>query len=501
MENEFNTVQPQGLNVNDFPQIQSEKPKTPVFEAAAAWIMLALGFVFTHFAFAYAGGIWGGIFWFLCGITGAIFVKLKKLSVSKQQVVVFAVAELFSLSPFFCANVFINFLSACFVFLLDFYLLTTISGAELFGKHFILDTLQSVFTRPFMNFAKIFHSAFSVFSGKKRAKNILFVLLGLLLAIPLTLVAVGLLMSSDDVFGDFMMNIKYSLPHISFSVIPEIIFAIPISMYLFGALSSAEKPALPYSMGEPEYRILPPIAGYVAVSPVCVFYLLYIGIQISRIFNSSLNTPSKLSDFARSGFFELVFIAVINLGVIVLMQLFTKRLSDDKKPTALKIYTVLLCACTLGIIATALVKMIMYISRLGMTPLRVYTSWFMILLAIIFVIVIVMQFKDFCCWKAIFVSFAFMFGILCFGDIDGQIARYNIAAYQSGAIEELDADVFSELGYSALAPAVSLKESGYSSYSLNDYLAMMEANDKYDNKFAYFSIPRLVGQAALYKTN
>lgn len=481
------------------PASSDEKPKFPLCETIAAWIMFALGFVFTHFAFKYAGGVWGGIFWFLSGITGAVFVKAKKLSVSKGHVAVFVIAELFSLSPFFCANVFINFLSACFVFMLDFYLLITISGAELFGRHFVLDALQAVFVRPFMNFAKAFPAAFSVFRGKKHAKNILFVLLGLLLAVPLTLVAVGLLMSSDDVFGDFMMNIKYSLPHISFAIIPEIIFAIPVALYMSGALYSAEKNAPSYSMGEPEYRILPPIAGYVAVTPVCVFYLFYIGIQISRIFNSSLNTPSMLSDFARRGFFELVIIAVINLGVIVLMQTFTKRLNDDKKPKALKIYTVLLCLCTLGIITTALVKMIMYISALGMTPLRVYTSWFMILLAIIFVIVIVMQFKDFCCWKAIFISFAAMFAILCFGDIDGQIARYNISAYQSEAIKELDTEAFSELGYSALAPAVRLKESGYSSQTLNDYLMMMKRTDSYDDKFAYFSIPRLIGQIELYK--
>ena len=489
MENQLNipnnNLEQAPLNA---PASNSEKPKFPLCETITAWIMFALGFVFTHFAFKYAGGIWGGIFWFLSGIAGAVFVKAKKLSVSKGHIAVFVISELFSLSPFFCANVFINFLSACFVFMLDFYLLIT-----------ILDALQAVFVRPFMNFAKAFPAAFSVFSGKKSAKNVLFVLLGLLLAVPLTLVAVGILMSSDDVFGDFMMNIKYSLPHISFSIIPEIIFAIPVALYMSGALYSAEKNAPLYSMGEPEYRILPPIAGYVAVTPVCVFYLLYIGIQISRIFNSSLNTPSKLSDFARRGFFELVIIAVINLGVIVLMQTFTKRLNDDKKPKALKIYTVLLCLCTLGIITTALVKMIIYISALGMTPLRVYTSWFMILLAIIFVIVIVMQFKDFCCWKAIFITFSAMFAILCFGDIDGQIARYNIAAYQSGAIEELDTEAFSELGYSALAPAVRLKESGYSSQTLNDYLKMMKRMDGYDDKFAYFSVPRLIGQIELYK--
>lgn len=484
---------------SDIPAPSAEKSKIPLYEAITAWVLFILGFIFTHFAFVYAGGIWGGIFWFLYGIAGAVFVKFKKLPVSKLQVITFIIAEIFSLSPFFCADAFINFLSACFVFLLDFYLLTTISGTDIFGKHFVLDALQGIFARPFLSFAKIFPSAFSVFSGTKRFRNVLFVLVGIVLAIPLTSISVSLLMSSDDIFNGYMTDIIKSLPRISFRIIPEIIFAVPISMYLFGALASAEKKSFSYRMGEPEYRILPPIAGYVAVSPMCIFYIFYICIQISRIFNSSLNTNSKLSDFARNGFFELVFIAVLNLAVIVLMQTFTKRLADDKKPAALKVYTVLLCACTLGIITTALVKMIMYINELGMTPLRVYTSWFMILLAVIFVIVIVMQFADFHCWKALFIAFTAMFAILCFGDINGQIARYNISAYESGMIEELDVGQLGELGFSAVSPAVSLKESGYSSLALDSFLENMKTEDKYSDKFAYFSIPRAIAQNALNK--
>lgn len=506
MENEFNSAENITTNIrqsaeHNIEQINantaSEKPKIPLSEGVFAWIIFALGFVFNHFAFKYAGGIWGGIFWFLFGISGTAFIKIKKISVKKSQIFLFVLAEAFSLSPFFCANRFINFLSAMFVFMLFFYLLTTISGTELFGRHFVINLLESVFVRPFLSFSSQPVCMFSVFNGKKRTKNIVFALVGILCAVPLTVVVAGLLMSSDDIFEGVMLKFGEFLPHISFSIIPEILFAIPIAMYLFGALVSSGKPAPAERMGEPDYRRLPPIVGYVAVSPVCVFYMFYIGIQISRIFSETLSSPANYSGFARRGFFELCVITVINLAVIIILQMFTKRLECDKKPVALRVYTVLLCVSTLGIIATALVKMIMYINRLGMTVLRVYTSWFMILLAVIFVVIIVLQFKDFGFWKAIFAAFAVMFGLLCFSDIDGQIARYNINAYQSGALDELDADVFFELGFSAAEPAVRLYESGYSSSRLDEYLDEIKEDDNFYNKFAYFSIPRATGQNAL----
>ena len=155
MENEFNMTQAQ--NVPGFSSgSNSEKQKISRCEAVIAWITLLLGFVFTHFAVRYAGGIWGGIFWFSYGIVGAVYVKAKKLNISRSQLVLFMIAEAFSLSPFFCANQFINFLSAVFVFLMFLYLMITISGADVLGKHFITDAMLSVFIRPFMSIANVF---------------------------------------------------------------------------------------------------------------------------------------------------------------------------------------------------------------------------------------------------------------------------------------------------------------------------------------------------------
>lgn len=484
----------------NYAQTQSaEQPKIPIADAVFAWASLALGFVFTHFAVRYFGGVWGGIFWALFGTAGAVFVKVRAVGTTPFQKVIFVIAELFCLAPLFGANYFVNFLAAMFSFILYFYLTIAISGGELFGQHFILDLLQSVLVRPFENFARQPKSAFSVFRGRSRSKNVLYALLGLLIAVPLTIVVVLLLISSDETFANSMRDLVEYMPHFSFSLFWEILFAVPFAMYLFGALFSVERSAPVYGIGVPSYRILPPVVSYFAVTPICVFYLIYIVTQFGNI-ASAVDKTLDYSAFARKGFFELCAIAVINLGVIVLMQAFTKRKENDVKPLMLRVYTVVISLFTLLIIATAITKMLMYINEYGMTLMRVYTSWFMVLLALIFVLIIVLQIRDYVIWKALFAAFTAMLAVLCFGNFEGMIARYNISAYRSGALEELDVDAFDELGYSAAAPAAELLESTSDvtlKTKLKDILEEIKVSDEYDDKFAYFSIPRAQAQAAM----
>lgn len=487
------------LNYTKMPS--AEQPKIPTSDAVFAWASLALGFIFTHFAVRYFGGVWGGIIWALFGIMGAAFVKVKSIKIKPAQAVIFGVAELFCLTPIFSASIFINILAASFSFALYLYLTIVISGAELFGRHFVSDLLQSVFVRPFENFfVRQPKSAFSVFRERSRSKKIMYALLGLVIAMPLTIVVVLLLMSSDELFSDTMRIFTEHLPSLSPSLFWELVFAVPVAMYLFDALFSIRKTVPEHSEVAPRYRVFPSIAAYFAVTPICVFYLVYIIMQFVNIANA-IEKTLDYSAFARRGFFELCAIAVINLAVITLIQTFTKRNEYDVKPLALRVYTVVISLFTLLIIATAITKMLMYIGEYGMTLLRVYTSWFMILLALIFVLIIALQIRNFVIWKAVFAVFTAMFAILCFGNFEGAIARYNISAYQSGKLSELDISEFNELGYSAVSPAAELLESGTLSGNeikqLRDFLKNEKFADENRDKFAYFSIPRAKAQSAI----
>ena len=118
--------------------------------------------------------------------------------------------------------------------------------------------------------------------------------------------------------------------------------------------------------------------------------------------------------------------------------------------TRFVIRRVLSALLTLFIIATALAKMFLYIKAYGLTALRLYTAWFMVLLGVVFLVLLVRQFVRKLPTAAILtVSFTLLFGLLCFARPEAMIAEYNIARYENGTLKELDVIMLCELSEDA----------------------------------------------------
>ena len=112
---------------------------------------------------------------------------------------------------------------------------------------------------------------------------------------------------------------------------------------------------------------------------------------------------------------------------------------------------------TIILIATALSKMMMYINEYGLTQLRVYTSWFMVLLAMVFVMIIIKQFCfSFHIARWLTAVFTVMFALLCFSRPDALIADYNISMYNSGKLEELDTTALLDMSDDAVLEVVKM---------------------------------------------
>ncbi len=449
MENEI-TKTSTPLDIPDIPTATPiESRRYSPFECATALLCLPLGFIFDHLVFTHAGSLFGGIFWLVVGVLLIAFAKIKKTALKPVHILLFAVAGVFCLVPVFSANTSINTLAAMYSFGLIFYLGVVLSGAEPLGKHFVRDFFRGIFSAPFTHFGECPKVIISLIKKAKGGKTLLFILLGLLLALPITPIILHLLISSDKMFKDALDGFISSLPSFSASTFAELIFAVPVGFYLCGMLFSSARKTAPVPDTLPKYRVLPLAVSCAAVTPVCVFYITYILVQLNYLtvaFGGTLPEQYSYAEFARSGFFELCTIAFINLCLIVLMQTFTARKEEDRRPALLKIYTVLLSGCTLLLIVSAMCRMMLYINEYGMTRLRVLTSWFMILLAVVFVVIILWQYVKLPLWRVLFAAFTIMFGILCFGNMDGMIARYNVNAYLSGQHEELDWSDLKRLG-------------------------------------------------------
>lgn len=468
-------------------------------EAVLSVLCLVVSFGFIHFALGYVGGLWGGIIWLLVGILGAVYVKEKGLAVSKAQCVVFFVAEAFCTVPLFCTNGLINTLAATFSFVLLTYLGITFGGAELFGENFISDFLEGICVRPFTRFDEAPVAVKKLLKNPKRCKTALYVLVGLICSLPLSILVLYLLMWSDGMFADRMKELFDVLPSFKFRYAWELLFSLPVWMYLFGGFAATRyrwsAPLVDIKKG----RVLPAVIGYTTVTPICVFYVMYIAVQFNYFtaaFGGSLPEEYSYATYARKGFFELCAVAVINLCVIAAMNLFLKRREDGTSSVAMKVYCTVLSSFTVLLIVSALSKMVLYINEMGMTPLRIYTSWFMLLLVVIFVLIIVAQFTKLRFCRAAFAGFAVMFALLCFGNVDGMIAKYNVSAYETGKLEKVDFGVLEDLGDAALVYVDRLtaaKDDEVAKRAEACYGRMTEESDR-KNDIAYFSIPRVIGR-------
>ena len=87
-----------------------------------------------------------------------------------------------------------------------------------------------------------------------------------------------------------------------------------------------------------------------------------------------------------------------------------------------------------------------------MTPLRVYTTWFMLLLVIGFMALIVRQFRyGLNLGKIAVIAFTVMFALLVFSRPDAWMIRWNADHYLTGQLHEFDTEILYEVSDDGLA--------------------------------------------------
>lgn len=158
------------------------------------------------------------------------------------------------------------------------------------------------------------------------------------------------------------------------------------------------------------------------------------------------------SDYARRGFFELVAVAAITLGLALFLRTYT-HLREGAETTVFRCLSIMIVALTLVILLSASGRMLLYEEAYGFTHLRVYTHIFMLWLGVLLGVYLLSLFFP--------ASNSFSMGILIaligYGatlnliNVDGYIAGQNIARYYAGA--ELDTfylDVLSLDAYPAV---------------------------------------------------
>ena len=193
--------------------------------------------------------------------------------------------------------------------------------------------------------------------------------------------------------------------------------------------------------------------------PLLLIYGLFFFSQLplyTAAFTGVLPQGYTYANYAREGFFQLCAVCAINGLLYLFVSLFTRM---DRGRGLQRVLLTILCLCSLILAATAFSKMVLYIKTYGLTPLRVYSSWAMILLTAGFLLALLGTYwKKLNMTRALVLLFAAMFGFLCLVNTDALIAEYNVRAYEEGRLDTVDTTVFWDLGDSAVPAAVRLAE-------------------------------------------
>ncbi|MCL1866834.1 MAG: DUF4173 domain-containing protein [Oscillospiraceae bacterium] len=436
-------------------------------DLVASLICIAFGYIFVKFVIMDTVSLYAMMFNFAFFVLAFFYTKskLKNRKISPKHTAVIIFAFLFNGIYAVTSNVFIGFIGGSFAVLLGIYIFfVSVNGLPAFADSLPLDLLRSVFAVPFSGFGEctsVVAANVQNAQKNKSGKKIGHIFVGLLISIPVTVVCAGLLMKADDSFSALINTITdFDLAEI-FDFILKFALGIPVACYLFGMLySNTSKVNDPSSDAPYSTHTLPVSIICSAVAPVCVLYVIFFISHFSYLTSAlygSLHTAFSHAQYARQGFFELCAVAVINLGIIIFLNVFDKKSEDGITSKAVKFFTSFIIISTVILIITALGKMLLYIENYGLTQLRVYTSWFMILLLMSFIVIFVKTFKEkLRIFKPLFAIFAVMFGLLCFGDVDGRIADYNTSAYIDGRLDELDISLFYDLSDSAVKYAIPL---------------------------------------------
>ena len=122
----------------------------------------------------------------------------------------------------------------------------------------------------------------------------------------------------------------------------------------------------------------PMIANTILVL-ISIVYAAFSFIQIFSLFLGKMRLPDgyTYARYAREGFFQLLFVCMINVGLVLLfMGLF--RENHFKK-----ILLTVICGCTYIMIASSAFRMCLYIQHYNLTFLRLFVLWMLAVIGIL----------------------------------------------------------------------------------------------------------------------
>lgn len=318
-------------------------------------------------------------------------------------------------------------------------------GARVEGRlsaRLFTDLGNGLFRLPFGHFSAGFLALGRGFQQPKQAKGenpaALGRLVGLLLTLLLLPLVLVLLSVADAGFGALIWRgVGWLLPdglELSFL---RLMLAVPVGLYLFALFWAARRGRA--AAGPRRAGRLPLSAALLPGGSLLAAYLVFLVRQLPYFFSAFsglLPAGFTYADYARQGFFELIVVAAINLGLLLFLRRWVA--AGGQRPLARRMLAAALCGATLLLLATAARKLLLYIEAYGLSVRRLWAGWAMLLIAAAVLLAALGEWVKLPLTRTLALCLCGWFFLLCIADPSGAVLRYNYNAWQAGQLQQFD---------------------------------------------------------------
>ncbi len=342
---------------------------------------------------------------------------------------------------------------------------------------------------------------------EQKNKQLKLIGLGLLCSLPILFIIIGLLLSADGLFANLFDKLFYQIAFIFTSefianLIARIVLIVLIFIYLsciiYNIVQKNSAFNREYKTKEFKLHVDHTIVNTI-LTMINIVYLIFTGIQFVYLYsyffsNGTFSSNFSLAQYARQGFFELMFITVINFAIILFTN--TNQKKEETKNSYTKWMNVLMCIFTIVIAISAFMRMRLYESEFGYTFLRlmVYVILITEMIAILPTIYYIIKGKI-NLLKSYFIIALTMYVIINFVNIDYQIAKNNIDRAEKGKlVHGLDINyLVSNLGTDAVPEMVYLYHHTTNEEDkrrINNYLCSIDKEVKKERSFQEWNLSK-----------
>lgn len=245
--------------------------------------------------------------------------------------------------------------------------------------------------------------------------------------IPALIIVILLLGSADAVFRNMIKGL-FNFPDINiFGVVFLIALVFFFSYAVFSKLLSS-----PFKAEEAQLHKGNSLIAITAGIMFDAIYFIFSVIQIFYLFMGKFSLPEgyTYAQYAREGFFELLFVCLINLCMV----LFGIFFFEENK--AVKIILSVLCGCTYIMTFSSAFRMILYIRYYYFSFLRIFVLWALAVIALLLTgLLLQIWKKKFPLFRYSLLVCAICYVVLAFAQPDYLVAKWNLANSESTGSE------------------------------------------------------------------